>query len=401
MAILADCPACHRKQGNGHKKCIGCGENLDQAKKSKRVKYWIQYRVQGRQRLEQVGYSIEDARDAEGKRRGQKRDGKFFEMMPESKITFTELTEWFLPVEENKFISGQITETYYKGQMTRTKNFNAVFGDFIVKEITPTDLEVYKVKRKKAGKADSYIDQELGTVASMIKTAFENEKVSGRTYKIFNNRKRLLKNKNANARDTVISYDQYLTLMDKLPKHARPVVTTAFWTGMRFGEIKQLTWDMVDLKNRLIRLPGQMVKERKPKVIPISKTLQTVLAELPNRIRATGKSDHVFLYGGEPIQSIRDGLSRACKDAGILYGRLVKGGFTLHDLRHTFATNARRAGVPRNVIKVIMGHSDGNDMNLRYDRVDHSDLIEAIDRLENYLNPAEVETEVNSKSDSK
>jgi len=53
------------------------------------------------------------------------------------------------------------------------------------------------------------------------------------------------------------------------------------------------------------------------------------------------------------------------------------------------------------VIKVIMGHSDGNDMNLRYDRVDHSDLIEAIDRLENYLNPAEVETEVNSKSDSK
>jgi hypothetical protein len=40
MAILAECPICHRKQATKNKVCK-CSENLDKAKKSKRVKYWI------------------------------------------------------------------------------------------------------------------------------------------------------------------------------------------------------------------------------------------------------------------------------------------------------------------------------------------------------------------------
>jgi len=32
-----------------------------------------------------VGYSIDEARDAEGKRRTQKREGRFFEVQPDAK----------------------------------------------------------------------------------------------------------------------------------------------------------------------------------------------------------------------------------------------------------------------------------------------------------------------------
>jgi len=64
------------------------------------------------------------------------------------------------------------------------------------------------------------------------------------------------------------------------------------------------------------------------------------------------------------------------------YGSKVKDGFVFHDLRHTFATNARRAGIPRNVIMAIMGNSTGGDMNARYDKIEDSDLLEAIDRIE-------------------
>jgi integrase len=46
-----------------------------------------------------------------------------------------------------------------------------------------------------------------------------------------------------------------------------------------------------------------------------------------------------------------------------------------HDLRHCFATNARRAGISRNVIMAIMGHSTGGDMNARYDLIEDSDLF--------------------------
>ena len=60
-----------------------------------------------------------------------------------------------------------------------------------------------------------------------------------------------------------------------------------------------------------------------------------------------------------------------------------------HDLRHTAKTIARKAGVDKNVRMVIFGHSNSNDMDLRYDTVDEDDLINAIDRVEMYLQASE------------
>ena len=75
MAILAECPVCHRKQSSKNKLCA-CGMNMDRAKKSRKVRYWISYRLpNSKQKRESVdafkdlnGYSIEDARRAESKR---------------------------------------------------------------------------------------------------------------------------------------------------------------------------------------------------------------------------------------------------------------------------------------------------------------------------------------------
>jgi hypothetical protein len=45
----------------------------------------------------------------------------------------------------------------------------------------------------------------------------------------------------------------------------------------------------------------------------------------------------------------------------------------------------RKAGVDKNVRGVIFGHSVSDDMDFRYDHVDESDLLDAIDRTEAYL----------------
>jgi len=50
-------------------------------------------------------------------------------------------------------------------------------------------------------------------------------------------------------------------------------------------------------------------------------------------------------------------LKRACKKGKIIYGRNKKDGFTFHDLRHTFKTNACKADVPELVIIEIADHS--------------------------------------------
>ena len=63
---------------------------------------------------------------------------------------------------------------------------------------------------------------------------------------------------------------------------------------------------------------------------------------------------------------------------GIDYGRLTRGGFTLHDLRHGFTTNMRRAGVPEREIMAITGHSSRSTFD-RYSKVDESDLHRGVD----------------------
>jgi hypothetical protein len=61
MAILAQCPVCRKKQSTKNKVCV-CGHNLDKAKRSKKVKFWINYRLPGgQQRRELIGISIEEA----------------------------------------------------------------------------------------------------------------------------------------------------------------------------------------------------------------------------------------------------------------------------------------------------------------------------------------------------
>ena len=91
-------------------------------------------------------------------------------------------------------------------------------------------------------------------------------------------------------------------------------------------------------------------------------------------------------------------MQKGCKEAGIPYGRKVENGFTFHGLRHTAKTVARKAGVDKNVRMVIFGHSNSNDMDLRYDTVDEGDLIDAIDKIETFLQNSHYRTKKSSQN---
>jgi hypothetical protein len=135
MGILAECPACRKKQSVKNKMCK-CGANLDKAKGSRTVNYWIDYYLPGgKRRRELSGTSIDDARDANSKRRSQKKEGKFYEMLPDEKLTFSQLTEWFLAVEENRALAGEICDDYLYVKRLNIASFNAVYGDMVVSNI--------------------------------------------------------------------------------------------------------------------------------------------------------------------------------------------------------------------------------------------------------------------------
>ena len=371
MGILAECPVCKTRQSIKKKSCNKCGEALDKAKKGKRVNYWISYRLPGgKQKQEPVGTSIDEARAADGKKRALKKEGKLFDIKEDSKMTFSEMAEWYLGLEKTKALAS------YDTIRISLMKFNKVFGNTIIAKVTPADLENYQTIREKAGMAPATIDHEIGKTRTMISKAFDNRKISGETMRTFKTVKNLLK-KGSDVRDRILTHDEYNRLCEHSARHIRELLAMGYYTGMRRGEILSLTWDKVDMKNRFINLEAEDTKDKEKRSIPICDELYKMLTNVTRHIN----DPHVFLYRGKKLESVRNGVEKACNKAGIIYGRFEKGGFIFHDLRHTFNTNMRKAGVPESVIMAITGHST-REMFDRYNRIDQDDTRNAVKTLE-------------------
>jgi len=293
-------------------------------------------------------------------------------------MTFQDLTDWFLKLDYVK------AKAYYWVLQIHLKKFNKLFGNTPVDQIKHSDLENFKSKRKAEGKAPSTIDQEVMAVRAAITAAYKDKKVGSDTLMTFRGVERLLKNKNSNARDRVISRSEYENLFKNAAPHLKPILATGYYTGMREGEILSLTWDKVSLQDRIIRLKVGDTKDREARIIPIGDELYSILEDQSKVVPKEPEETHVFLYKGKPIRDIRTGLKDACKGAGIAYGRFKDGGFVFHDLRHTFVTNMRKAGMHDGVTMGITGHST-EEMRKRYDRIDLDDLRYGIRGLEGFL----------------
>jgi integrase len=342
MAVLVEC-LCHKKQSLKNKVC-SCGQDLVRLKKSNKVGYWIAYRLPGgKQRFQKMtgenANKVEYAKDADGKRRVQKRENRIFEILPESRMTFKELADWYLDLECVK------ERKYYPILQISLSKFNWVFGQRIVSDIKPSELEDYRAKRKRDGKAESTIDQEISAAKVVINKAFLDDKVSGEVLKRFKSVKKYLTGarRNSNQRNRVVTSREFTQLEGLAPLHLKPILRTGYETGMREGEILKLKWSMISLKEQIITLPKEITKDHEERTIPISNKLLEVLSRVPRGIR---EDYPAFAYKGKELHDIRTGLKKACTSAKVLYGRFKKDGFVYHDLRRTFYTDMRRARGP-------------------------------------------------------
>jgi integrase len=167
-------------------------------------------------------------------------------------------------------------------------------------------------------------------------------------------------------------------LLAVAPAHLKPILLTAYYTGMRRGELLKLTWDRVDLKAGVIRLLPENTKTQERRIIPLTKELTQMLQQFTIYLTANGQRvPQVFTYGGKPIGSIRRAFDTACQRAGIA-------GVVFHDLRHTFVTNMRRAGVDYFRIMAITGHRT-MEVFKRYHTIDQDDLRLAVSQLVTHM----------------
>ena len=138
---------------------------------------------------------------------------------------------------------------------------------------------------------------EIKYAQTAVTKAYDNDLINGRCIKAFRKTKRLLE-KGANARKTTVSIKQYLKLNKFASPHYRAVLTIAFNTGMRLGEIRQLRWPYIDWTKMMIRLPKEVTKEGRAKDVPINCHVESVLKSLPRSIL----SDFVITYTGSYVE---------------------------------------------------------------------------------------------------
>jgi integrase len=374
MAILAECPICRNRQKVSNKICK-CGQDLDKAKRSSRVKYWISYRLpNGKQRREVVGYSIEDARAAEGKRMAQKREApRVLEIDSDSKTKFKALSEWYLLRPRLKKLAS------YSRIVWCMEKFNSVFGDWYVSDFRLADLEDYVELRKDEGLALSTIDLELSTIKQMIRAAFNNDKISGHVLKIFTRLDKFFTS-GSNARTRTISFDEYVRLLNAAQDFLKPILVIGMNTGMRVeSEILGLKWNHIDRKTGFIRFKAEDTKEKKPKNIPINHNV----ADLLDRIVPHVHHPFIFTCNHQPIIKLSHFVT-CCKRAALPCGYKTEGGIVFRDIRRTVKTNMVAAGIDEVYRDTLLGHSK-KGMDVHYIHPDEETLTTAMDKYTAWL----------------
>jgi len=118
-------------------------------------------------------------------------------------------------------------------------------------------------------------------------------------------------------------------------------------TGARLSEITGLTWSMVDLDRACLRLPDSKTGA---KVVPLTSQAVELLGE--------HRPKHV-IAGALVCPSARD---TPLRNMGRVWSLIRENAglekVRLHDLRHSFASDALNAGAPLAHVGAVLGHAD-------------------------------------------
>jgi len=152
--------------------------------------------------------------------------------------------------------------------------------------------------------------------------------------------------------------DEFARLLAELPEHLVSLVLVAVQTGLRAGNLLNLTEDDIDFERDEITVYTKSADPNGNEVtIGIGASLRAYLLDLcaKNRTR-TNEYRHLFLYRDRvtrmyrPFKNYKTAFNRAKKRAGL-------GDCTFHDLRHTCASWLLAQGYDLIDVKEQLGHS--------------------------------------------
>lgn len=145
------------------------------------------------------------------------------------------------------------------------------------------------------------------------------------------------------------------TLLHCLPDHTRAMADFTLCTGLRENNVLDLTWSQVDMARQVAWVHPDQSKNGKAISIPLNENAMKILTA-----RKGINDTYVFAYNGVPMtKASSHSWYRGLKKAGL------KGQFTWHGLRHTWASWHVMNGTPLEVLQKLGGWSSLS-MVMRY-----------------------------------
>lgn len=138
--------------------------------------------------------------------------------------------------------------------------------------------------------------------------------------------------------------DQELQRKEGARQGSRDVIVVLIDSGMRVGEVLRLVRRDVDLAAAVIRIPWEITKTKRPRLVPLSKRTRAIFTR-----RCAELAADVRPFADLSYQIVRDDFTAARTAAGIV-------GFRMHDLRATVATRLLEVGVSEVEIARMTGH---------------------------------------------
>ncbi len=326
--------------------------------------------------------------------------------------TETTVDEWFEYWIEN--IVGDLAPNTLRNYRERyTNNIQPVIGKMAIANVKPMHCKKVLLQMDEAY-AGSTIRQTYITMGTLLKAALMNDLIikhpmNGVRY-----------TKPVRAKDDIkflTREEQKIFLNQAKRSHNYKQYALILETGLRTGELIGLTWDAIDFEKRTLTVNKTLEYRHKqgywragpPKTpesyrtIPLTNRAYEILKALwDNRKhrksspllsetleyidRRTGTtstlvmSNLVFINWrtGEPAKnsSYDTHLYKLCDEAEIKR-------FSMHALRHTYATRAIEAGMQPKVLQKLLGHSSIKTTMDRYVHVTTDSMDQAIKQFEN------------------
>ena len=324
--------------------------------------------------------SLKEKRELESKRKADellRKETKKRENMPFDKLA-VKYIEW--TKEEKKS---------YKDDESRYLNhIKPALGNVPIKDISMIHLEKLKrnLQTKKGRYGKKLSDATIKHCLVLVRQMF-NRAISWKMYQEINpvtatarENKNFLKTAD-NKRVRFLSNEEAELLLDELKNRSQQlhnICQLSLYTGMRMGEVFNLTWNDIDLEHENISIKDPKSGKSRNSYItpPLSKLFKKI------KDNASKSSGLVFKNkNGKKIREISNVFDRVTEKLGLNKNVTdQRDKVVAHTLRHTFASWLAMQGEPIITIQKLMGHSN-LEMTLRYAHLSPSHERDAVLRL--------------------